>query len=58
MDSHMIHDALSHSDIMHVVSRELDRYSGHLRQFIVDDKGMRIVRERCYESTFPYSQFL
>lgn len=27
-------------DIMHVVSRELDRYSGHLRQFIVDDKGM------------------
>lgn len=26
-------------DIMHVVSRELDRYSGHLRQFIVDDKG-------------------
>jgi hypothetical protein len=28
-------------DIMHVVSRELDRYSGHLRQFIVDDKGKR-----------------
>lgn len=27
------------SDIMHVTSRELDRYSGHLRQFIVDDKG-------------------
>jgi hypothetical protein len=27
-------------DIMHVTSRELDRYSGHLRQFIVDDKGM------------------
>jgi class 3 adenylate cyclase len=26
-------------DIMHVTSRELDRYSGHLRQFIVDDKG-------------------
>jgi len=26
-------------DIMHVASRELDRYSGHLRQFIVDDKG-------------------
>ena len=26
-------------NIMHVVSRELDRYSGHLRQFIVDDKG-------------------
>ena len=25
--------------IMHVTSRELDRYSGHLRQFIVDDKG-------------------
>jgi hypothetical protein len=26
-------------DIMHVTSRELDRYSGQLRQFIVDDKG-------------------
>lgn len=26
--------------IMHVTSRELDRYSGQLRQFIVDDKGM------------------
>lgn len=25
--------------IMHVTSRELDRWSGHLRQFIVDDKG-------------------
>ena len=30
-------------DIMHVVSRELDRYSGHLRQFIVDDKGQLLV---------------
>jgi hypothetical protein len=27
------------ADIMWVTSRELDRYSGHLRQFIVDDKG-------------------
>jgi hypothetical protein len=27
------------AEIMHVTSRELDRYSGHLRQFIVDDKG-------------------
>ena len=26
-------------NIMHVTSRELDRYSGQLRQFIVDDKG-------------------
>lgn len=26
--------------IMHVTSRELDRYSGQLRQFIVDDKGL------------------
>ena len=25
--------------IMHVVCRELDRFSGHLRQFIIDDKG-------------------
>jgi class 3 adenylate cyclase len=28
------------ADIMWITSRELDRYSGHLRQFIVDDKGM------------------
>ena len=27
-------------NIMHVTSRELDRYSGQLRQFIVDDKGL------------------
>lgn len=26
-------------NVMHVTARELDRYSGHLRQFIVDDKG-------------------
>jgi hypothetical protein len=26
-------------NVMHVTSRELDRYSGQLRQFIVDDKG-------------------
>jgi hypothetical protein len=31
------------ADIMWVTSRELDRYSGHLRQFIVDDKGMLVV---------------
>jgi hypothetical protein len=30
---------ISLADIMWVTSRELDRYSGHLRQFIVDDKG-------------------
>lgn len=35
-DSELTHK-LHH--IMHVTSRELDRYSGHLRQFIVDDKG-------------------
>ena len=29
-------------EIMHVTSRELDRYSGQLRQFIVDDKGLFI----------------
>jgi hypothetical protein len=34
-------------DIMHVTSRELDRYSGHLRQFIVDDKGMCLVLSAC-----------
>lgn len=27
-------------NVMQVTSRELDRYSGQLRQFIVDDKGM------------------
>lgn len=27
-------------NVMHVTSRELDRYSGQLRQFIVDDKGL------------------
>jgi hypothetical protein len=27
------------SHIMSITSRELDRFSGHLRQFIVDDKG-------------------
>jgi len=26
--------------VMHITSRELDRYSGQLRQFIMDDKGM------------------
>lgn len=36
IDSELTHK-LHH--IMHVTSRELDRYSGHLRQFIVDDKG-------------------
>lgn len=34
-------------DIMHVTSRELDRYSGHLRQFIVDDKGRSFMGCRC-----------
>ena len=31
------------ADVMHVTSRELDRYSGHLRQFIVDDKGVVLI---------------
>ena len=30
-------------DIMNVTSRELRKYSGHLRQFIVDDKGVVII---------------
>eukprot|EP00980_Cylindrotheca_fusiformis_P021436 scaffold8301_cov184-Cylindrotheca_fusiformis.AAC.4 len=30
-------------NIMHVTSRELDRYSGQLRQFIVDDKGVVLI---------------
>jgi hypothetical protein len=28
------------NDIMNLSSREIERFSGHLRQFIVDDKGM------------------
>jgi hypothetical protein len=30
-------------NIMHITSRELDRYSGQLRQFIVDDKGVILI---------------
>lgn len=42
------------SDIMHVTSRELDRYSGHLRQFIVDDKGVVLIATFGLRgSTFP-----
>jgi hypothetical protein len=41
-------------DIMHVTSRELDRYSGHLRQFIVDDKGVVLIATFGLRgSTFP-----
>jgi hypothetical protein len=41
-------------DIMHVTSRELDRYSGHLRQFIVDDKGVVLLATFGLRgSTFP-----
>lgn len=29
--------------IMNVVMRELNRYKGHLRQFIVDDKGVVLI---------------
>lgn len=52
-------------DIMHVVSRELDRYSGHLRQFIVDDSKFCVENEIetaycCGNFFFHYSpsQFL
>ncbi|GKY95555.1 hypothetical protein MPSEU_000517100 [Mayamaea pseudoterrestris] len=42
------------NDIMYVVSRELDRYSGHLRQFIVDDKGVVLIATFGLRgSTFP-----
>jgi class 3 adenylate cyclase len=30
-------------EIMNVTSRELDRYSGQLRQFIIDDKGVILI---------------
>lgn len=40
--------------VMHVTSRELDRYSGHLRQFIVDDKGVVLIATFGLRgSTFP-----
>lgn len=35
--------------IMHVTSRELDRYAGHLRQFIVDDKGTSLYLRNNFE---------
>jgi hypothetical protein len=42
------------ANIMHIVSRELDRYSGHLRQFIVDDKGIVLIATFGLRgSTFP-----
>lgn len=31
------------NDIMNLSSREIKRYSGHLRQFIVDDKGLVMI---------------
>ena len=37
VDSRLFHTL---GNVMQVTSRELDRYSGQLRQFIVDDKGM------------------
>ena len=41
-------------NVMHVTSRELDRYSGHLRQFIVDDKGVVLIATFGLRgSTFP-----
>jgi class 3 adenylate cyclase len=42
------------NDIFTVTSRELDRYSGHLRQFIVDDKGVVLIATFGLRgSTFP-----
>lgn len=41
-------------NIMHVVSTELDRFSGQLRQFIVDDKGCVLIAVFGLRgSTFP-----
>ena len=42
------------NDIMNLVTRELKRYSGHLRQFIVDDKGVVLIATFGLRgSTFP-----
>lgn len=41
-------------DIMQLTSRELDRYSGQIRQFIVDDKGVVLIAVFGLRgSTFP-----
>lgn len=41
-------------DVMQLTSRELDRYSGQLRQFIVDDKGVVLIAVFGLRgSTFP-----
>jgi hypothetical protein len=51
VDMALFHDL---NNIMHVTSRELDRYSGHLRQFIVDDKGVVLIATFGLRgSTFP-----
>ena len=42
------------NDIMNVTTRELDRLQGHLRQFIVDDKGVVLIGTFGLRgSTFP-----
>lgn len=42
------------SRIMYVTKRELDKYKGHLRQFIVDDKGVVLIATFGLRgSTFP-----
>jgi class 3 adenylate cyclase len=42
------------NDIMNVATRELARFSGHLRQYIVDDKGLVIIATFGLRgSTFP-----
>jgi class 3 adenylate cyclase len=50
-DQHKMDDL---NDIMNLVTRELRRYCGHLRQFIVDDKGVVIIATFGLRgSTFP-----
>jgi hypothetical protein len=49
-------------NIMHVTSRELDRYSGQLRQFIVDDKGwwtlVVLIGPNVFRHSLDFSFFL
>lgn len=41
-------------DIMKIVNRELRRYNGHMRQFVMDDKGMVLIATFGLRgSTFP-----
>ena len=56
-DSFIDHDLFQQlNDIMVVTTRELDKFGGHLRQFIVDDKGK--YKTSHHESLFNVQIFI